>query len=76
MWQLSIYSFGFQGDLWWWIQNPKCMDQFAIQAEGRDGINLGIFWNAKGQDPYPVNEDAHRLVSSYFTCKPYLIFFF
>lgn len=39
------------------------MDQFAIQAESRDGINLGIFWNAKGQDPYPVNDDAHRLVS-------------
>jgi translation initiation factor 3 subunit B len=57
------------GDLWWWLQNPKSMDQFAIQAEGHDGVNLGVFWNAKGQDPYPVGEDATRLNWSEFIFK-------
>jgi translation initiation factor 3 subunit B len=58
------------GDLWWWTQNPKCMDQFAIQVEtGPGNVNLGVFWNAKGQDPYIVSEDANRLNWSEFIFK-------
>lgn len=40
------------------------MDQFAIQAESREGTTLSILWNAKGQDPYIVNEETNRLVSA------------
>lgn len=39
------------GDLWWWLQNNKCIDQFAIQDETRDGSKLQVYWNSKGQEP-------------------------
>ena len=58
------------GDLYWWLQNPKAMDQFAIQDEKREGVKLQVYWNAKGQDPYIVNENADRTV-----CCLLLIFY-
>ncbi|KAE9548703.1 hypothetical protein FO519_008085 [Halicephalobus sp. NKZ332] len=57
------------GDLYWWLQNPKAMDQFAIQDERRDGVKLQIYWNAKGQDPYIVNDNADRTAWSEFIFK-------
>uniref|UniRef100_A0A7E4VHJ0 Eukaryotic translation initiation factor 3 subunit B n=1 Tax=Panagrellus redivivus TaxID=6233 RepID=A0A7E4VHJ0_PANRE len=57
------------GDLWWWLQNPKCIDQFATQTEGRDGITLGVYWNSKGEEPCIVSNEGSRVNWSEFIFK-------
>ncbi|KAI6228253.1 Eukaryotic translation initiation factor 3 subunit B [Aphelenchoides besseyi] len=33
------------GDPWWFVKNPKCVDQFAIQVQSRKsaGLNLAVY---------------------------------
>ncbi|KAK6019029.1 hypothetical protein OSTOST_15351 [Ostertagia ostertagi] len=39
------------GDLWWWMQHPRCRDQFAVQYE-KDGVpTVACYWHIKGHDP-------------------------
>uniref|UniRef100_A0A915ERS8 Eukaryotic translation initiation factor 3 subunit B n=1 Tax=Ditylenchus dipsaci TaxID=166011 RepID=A0A915ERS8_9BILA len=50
------------GDLWWWLQNPKCLDQFAIQVENPTSavVTLAVYWNGRGSaEPTLVNEEAN-----------------
>ncbi|KAM3720029.1 Eukaryotic translation initiation factor 3 subunit [Dirofilaria immitis] len=52
------------GDLWSWLQNEKCYDQFAVHYErdaqgskyGSTSPFVGIYEYRKGQDPVPVME--------------------
>lgn len=54
----------FQGDLWSWLQNEKCYDQFAVHYErdaqgskyGSTSPFVGVYEYRKGQDPVPVTE--------------------
>ena len=39
------------GDLWWWLQNERCRDQFAISHDKLGVPTVGIFTNMKGNDP-------------------------
>lgn len=48
------------GDRWWWLQNPKSTDQFAIQYETENGLQLDVYTHARTGDPTPV-EDAQRI---------------
>uniref|UniRef100_A0A915BDB4 Eukaryotic translation initiation factor 3 subunit B n=1 Tax=Parascaris univalens TaxID=6257 RepID=A0A915BDB4_PARUN len=55
------------GDLWWWLQNEKCYDQFAVHYEreaskGGTGINpfVGVYEFRKGQDPQLASPNAER----------------
>uniref|UniRef100_A0A914HAV1 Eukaryotic translation initiation factor 3 subunit B n=1 Tax=Globodera rostochiensis TaxID=31243 RepID=A0A914HAV1_GLORO len=48
------------GDPWSWLQNPKCLDQFAILYEsGQGSLRLDMFWNARTGEPIVV-ENACR----------------
>lgn len=56
----------FQGDPWSWLQNSKCMDQFAVQYESNQGgIQLDVYWHMRNGQPTLVDE-AHRDVSWHF----------
>lgn len=45
------FTVSFQGDLWWWMQHPRCRDQFAVQYE-KDGVpTVAVYWHIKGHDP-------------------------
>jgi translation initiation factor 3 subunit B len=50
------------GDLWWWLQNPKCYDQFGIQVENpRTGsVALAVYNNYRGTDPQLASDDSVR----------------
>ncbi|VDL73112.1 unnamed protein product [Nippostrongylus brasiliensis] len=44
------------GDLWWWMQHPRCRDQFAVQYE-KDGVpTVACYWHIKGHDPEIAGE--------------------
>lgn len=49
----EVIYFEFEGDLWWYVQNPKCFDQFAIQVHDRKGDELttAVYWANNGKDP-------------------------
>ncbi|KAI1699212.1 eukaryotic translation initiation factor eIF2A domain-containing protein [Ditylenchus destructor] len=51
------------GDLWWWTQHPKALDQFAIQAQNpmNDAMSISVYWNGRGsQEPILANPDSTR----------------
>ncbi|CAJ0920097.1 unnamed protein product, partial [Mesorhabditis belari] len=47
------------GDLWSWMQNPRCRDQFSVQYENSAGPTVSIFWHVKGHEP-EVAEDGSK----------------
>ncbi|PAV90620.1 hypothetical protein WR25_12192 [Diploscapter pachys] len=57
------------GDVWWWMQNPRCLDQFAVLCERHvDGGNshnatfrsvLSVYWHKKNNEP-ELAGDAHN----------------
>ncbi|CAD5212047.1 unnamed protein product [Bursaphelenchus okinawaensis] len=62
------------GDLWWWAQNSKCQDLFAIQVQNpKDGtIALANYWNHNGTEVSVCDEGARENWSeSIFKWSPY-----
>ncbi|KAI6183945.1 Eukaryotic translation initiation factor 3 subunit B [Aphelenchoides bicaudatus] len=60
------------GDLWWYVQNPKCFDQFAIQVHDRkEGeTTTAVYWANNGKDP--SNIEARKTWSEHiFKWSPY-----
>ncbi len=54
--------------MWWWLQNEKCQDQFAIHYERgamRDPCPLvAVYWIVPGGEPVIVNEHAEKQVNT------------
>lgn len=67
------------GDLWWWLQNERCRDQFAISHDKLGVPTVGVFTNMKGNDPELAGDadKAERAVSfeNYLFLKNEIIFF-
>uniref|UniRef100_A0A0R3RJ29 Eukaryotic translation initiation factor 3 subunit B n=1 Tax=Elaeophora elaphi TaxID=1147741 RepID=A0A0R3RJ29_9BILA len=70
------------GDLWSWLQNEKCYDQFAVHYErdaqgskyGSTSPFVGVYEYRKGQDPMPVTE-RHYWTETVFRWSPNGTFF-
>ncbi|KAK6102920.1 Eukaryotic translation initiation factor eIF2A family protein [Brugia pahangi] len=70
------------GDLWSWLQNEKCYDQFAVHYErdaqgskyGSTSPFVGVYEYRKGQDPVPVTE-RHYWTETVFRWSPNGTFF-
>uniref|UniRef100_A0A1I7XQ51 Eukaryotic translation initiation factor 3 subunit 9 n=1 Tax=Heterorhabditis bacteriophora TaxID=37862 RepID=A0A1I7XQ51_HETBA len=46
------------GDLWWWMQNNRCRDQFAVQYD-KDGVpTVACYWHIKGHEPEIAGEQG------------------
>uniref|UniRef100_A0A915A0W3 Eukaryotic translation initiation factor 3 subunit B n=1 Tax=Parascaris univalens TaxID=6257 RepID=A0A915A0W3_PARUN len=55
------------GDLWWWLQNDKCCDQFAVHYEreaskGCGGANpfVAVYEFNKGKEPQLASPNSER----------------
>ncbi|KAF7636894.1 Eukaryotic translation initiation factor 3 subunit B [Meloidogyne graminicola] len=59
------------GDRWWWLQNPKCLDQFATQYEDENEYMLEVFTHAKTGDPLLVQQRGNWSEDSNFKWTPY-----
>nr|CAD2172972.1 unnamed protein product [Meloidogyne enterolobii] len=59
------------GDRWWWLQNTKCLDQFAIQYEDDGGLQLEVFTHAKNGDPILVQQRTNWSEDSIFKWTPH-----
>ncbi|KAI6242660.1 Eukaryotic translation initiation factor 3 subunit B [Aphelenchoides fujianensis] len=48
------------GDLWWYVKNPKCFDQFAVQVQSRKnaGVSL-VVYSMQGGNNNPGNWSEH-----------------
>jgi len=60
------------GDLWWYVKNPKCIDQFAIQVRNRqeDTVSLEIYWANNEKDPSSI-EAKSQWSEGIFKWSPY-----
>ncbi|CAJ0558216.1 unnamed protein product, partial [Mesorhabditis spiculigera] len=61
------------GDLWSWMQNPRCRDQFAVQFEDNHHVpHVGIYWHVKGHEPEVADEGQKpNWTESVFKWTPY-----
>ncbi|CAB3404035.1 unnamed protein product [Caenorhabditis bovis] len=39
------------GDLWWWLQNDRCRDQFAVLHDKSGVPTVGVYTHMKGHEP-------------------------
>ncbi|CAI4225753.1 unnamed protein product [Auanema sp. JU1783] len=46
------------GDLWWWMQNSRCRDQFAVHFEKNGVPTVGVYWHIKGHEPELAGDTA------------------
>lgn len=63
---LNLIFSVFKGDRWWWLQNTKCLDQFAIQYEDDGGLQLEVFTHAKNGDPILVQQRTVFSLKKFF----------
>lgn len=67
----QVYFLGLQGDLWSWLQNEKCYDQFAVLYDKEIGDkkttdiapHVGVYEFRKGQDPQLASANSERVVN-------------
>ncbi|UMM16766.1 hypothetical protein L5515_013638 [Caenorhabditis briggsae] len=63
------------GDLWWWLQNERCRDQFAISHDKLGIPTVGVFTNMKGNDPElagdPEKAERANWTETVFTWSPH-----
>lgn len=64
------------GDLWWWMQNDRCRDQFAILYDKNAVPTVGVYTNMKGNDPELAGDPdkAERAVITVFLQKVIYVF--
>uniref|UniRef100_A0A914VWK6 Eukaryotic translation initiation factor 3 subunit B n=1 Tax=Plectus sambesii TaxID=2011161 RepID=A0A914VWK6_9BILA len=52
------------GDPYWWLQNPKCMDQFVLHYDRGTAKEsypvVGIYWNVPGAEPMLCGDEAEK----------------
>ncbi|CAD6195569.1 unnamed protein product [Caenorhabditis auriculariae] len=64
------------GDLWWWMQNDRCRDQFAVQYDKIGVPTVSVYWHMKGHEPEIAGDPASvaeraNWTESVFTWSPY-----
>ncbi|CAI5441922.1 unnamed protein product [Caenorhabditis angaria] len=63
------------GDLWWWMQNDRCRDQFAVSYDKNGVPTVGVYTHMKGHDPELAgdNDIAERAnwTETVFTWSPH-----